>query len=56
MNGKHYAMPIRSEQELHQKYVDHQQGNVFNIGRFGTYRYIDIDDCIKQAMDVTEKL
>jgi len=56
MNGNHYAMPIRSEQLLHQKYVDSQPDNVYNIGRFGTYRYIDIDDCIKQAMTLTEVL
>ena len=56
MNGKHYALPIKSEQALHQKYIDEQPGNVFNIGRFGTYRYIDIDDCIKQAMVLADTL
>ena len=30
--------------------------NVFSIGRAGSYRYIDIDDCIAQAMEVAEKL
>jgi UDP-galactopyranose mutase len=29
---------------------------VFSIGRAGSYRYIDIDDCIAQAMDVALKL
>ncbi len=56
MNGKHYAMPIKGQQELHRKYVDEQPENVYNIGRFGSYRYIDIDDCIYQAMRVAEIL
>ena len=56
MNGKHYALPIKSQQDLHKKYVDSQGKDVYNIGRFGSYRYIDIDDCILQSMNLVEKL
>jgi len=56
MNGKHYTMPILSEQEKAQKYIDEMPDGVFSIGRAGSYRYIDIDDCIAQAMDVADKL
>ncbi len=56
MNGKHYAMPIKSERALAKKYFDLMPERVFSIGRAGSYRYIDIDDCIAQAFDIAEKL
>jgi UDP-galactopyranose mutase len=56
MNGKHYALPIRAQRGLAQKYIDMMPESVFSIGRAGSYRYIDIDDCIEQAMSVAAKL
>lgn len=56
MNGRHYAMPIKIQRALAQKYFDLMPANVFSIGRAGSYRYIDIDDCIAQAMETAEKL
>ena len=56
MNGKHYALPIRSEINLAQKYIDEMPDGVFSIGRAGSYQYIDIDDCIKQAMEVADQI
>lgn len=56
LNGKHYAMPIKAERALAQKYFDLMPSEVFSIGRAGSYRYIDIDDCIAQAMEIAEKL
>jgi len=56
MNGKHYTMPILSEISLYKKYIDNQGDDVFNIGRAGSYEYIDIDDCIDQAMKVASKI
>ncbi len=56
MSGKHYTMPIEAEQSRAQRYIDEMPEGVFSIGRAGSYRYIDIDDCIAQAMDVAEKL
>jgi UDP-galactopyranose mutase len=56
LNGKHYALPIKSEHAKAKRYFDLMPDNVFSIGRAGSYRYIDIDDCIAQAMDVAAKL
>jgi len=56
MNGKHYALPMKSERAKAQQYIDLMPANVFSIGRAGSYRYIDIDDCIAQAMEVMEKI
>lgn len=56
MNGKHYALPIKSERAKAKRYLDLLPNGVFSIGRAGSYRYIDIDDCIKQAMDVASQL
>jgi UDP-galactopyranose mutase len=55
-NGKYYAMPMKSERAKAQKYFDLFPEGVFSIGRAGSYRYIDIDDCIAQAMEVAQKL
>lgn len=56
LNGKYYPMPIKAEQARAQRYIAEMPDGVFSIGRAGSYRYIDIDDCIAQAMEVAEKL
>jgi UDP-galactopyranose mutase len=57
MNGKYYPMPIKAEKAKAQKYFDEMPDGVFSIGRAGSYLYdIDIDDTIRQAMEVAEKL
>jgi UDP-galactopyranose mutase len=57
LNGKHYPLPIKSEQARAQKYLDLLPEGVFSIGRAGTYRYdVDIDDCIEQAMKMIAAL
>jgi UDP-galactopyranose mutase len=56
-NGRHYPVPILSEIKKAQKYLADLPDNVFSIGRNGSYLYeVDIDDCIKQSMDVAAKL
>lgn len=56
-NGKHYPLPFKSEIERSKKYLDLLPENVFSIGRAGSYQYyVDIDDCIDQAMQVIENL
>jgi len=55
-NGQHYAFPIQSEIKKAKKYIAEMPDGVFSIGRAGSYQYIDIDDCIKQAMDVVNLL
>ena len=56
-NGKHYPLPMKKWQAVADKYHNLQPENVFSIGRAGSYRYeIDIDDTIRQAMDLVANL
>ena len=56
-NGKHYPLPMKFWQAKAEQYHNLQPEGVFSIGRAGSYRYeIDIDDCIRQAMDLIEKI
>ena len=53
LNGKHYPLPIKSEQMKAEKYFKLFPENTFSIGRAGSYDYnIDIDDCIEQALKI----
>ena len=57
MNGKHYPLPIKSEQAKAKKYFELMPEGVFSIGRAGSYDYnIDIDDCIEQAIKIKNNL
>lgn len=51
--------PIRQmgEMQLLNKYLDEaeKEENITFIGRLGTYRYLDMDVTIKEALDVVEK-
>ena len=56
-NGRHYPMPFKSEYARAQKYFDEMPDGVYSIGPAGSYRYVvDIDDCIQQAMEISESL
>tara|TARA_B100001989_G_C24533013_1_gene462719 strand:- start:954 stop:2063 length:1110 start_codon:yes stop_codon:yes gene_type:complete len=55
MNGKHYPLPMKKWQAKANMYHNLQPDGVFSIGRAGSYRYeVDIDDCIRQAMDLVK--
>lgn len=57
LNGKHYPLPMKRWQAVADKYHKLQPEGVFSIGRAGSYRYeVDIDDCIRQAMDLVDLL
>ena len=57
MNGKHYPLPMKYWQAVASRYHDLQPDGVFSIGRAGSYRYeVDIDDCIRQSMDLVNAL
>jgi len=57
LNGRYYPLPISSEYAVAQRYFDMMPDDVYSIGRAGSYLYkIDIDDCIGQAMDVTQEI
>jgi UDP-galactopyranose mutase len=50
--NKLYPYPVKSQQTIHQKYIDSLPENVFSIGRNGSYRYLDVGLTIEQCMDV----
>lgn len=55
--GKDYPMPFQWAQKKAQKYIDMFPRNCFSMGRAGSYLYgIDIDDCIRQAMNISESI
>ena len=57
LNGKHYPLPFKSEQELASRYFALMPDGVYSIGRAGSYRYgLDVDDCIEQAMEMAREL
>ena len=57
LNGKHYPLPFKSEQERAERYFKMMPENVYSMGRAGSYRYgLDIDDCIAQAMEMAQQL
>lgn len=58
-NGKHYPLPFKKDLLQAKKYFDEMSKikNIFSIGRNGTYKYgVDIDDCIRQAMQVSDHI
>jgi UDP-galactopyranose mutase len=56
-NGRHYPLPMKYWQAVASQYHDLQPDGVYSIGRAGSYRYeVDIDDCIRQAMDLVNEL
>ena len=46
-----YPMPIQSQVDLAQKYLDALPSNVHSIGRMGRYRYVDLDDIVMFCLD-----
>ena len=55
--SKYYPLPIKSEKAKAKKYFDMMPDGVFSVGRAGSYLYnVDIDDTIRHAMEVRDKL
>jgi UDP-galactopyranose mutase len=55
--SKYYPLPIESEKAKAKKYFDMMPDGVFSVGRAGSYLYnVDIDDTIRHAMEVRDKL
>ncbi|SHH16969.1 UDP-galactopyranose mutase [Cognatiyoonia sediminum] len=52
----YYPIRLVDEKAMLSEYVDLARAteNVTFIGRLGTYRYLDMDVCIKEALDVAE--
>lgn len=49
-----YPKPFES-QDLYNQYKNMPKDNVLFVGRLGTYKYLDMDDCIKQTLTLVNK-
>ena len=58
INGGHdYPVPFKNQQLLAKKYYETMPEGVYSMGRAGSYLYgVDIDDCIRQSMIITQEL
>jgi len=52
-SGRYYPEPHKS-QELYNKYKSIKTDTIF-LGRLGTYKYLDMDDCIKQVFSILKQ-
>lgn len=46
-----YPMPVQSQVDLAQQYLDALPPNVHSVGRMGRYRYVDLDDIVMFCLD-----
>lgn len=53
----YYPIRLVNEKELLKKYIDeaNKEKNVSFLGRLGTYRYLDMDVTIREALDASKK-
>lgn len=53
-----YPIPAQDQRELYEKYLQYSKiyPNLYFCGRLGTYQYLDMDDAIKEAMRLFEKI
>lgn len=55
-SNKLYSYNIKSEQDKAKKYMDSLPNGVYTIGRLGTYKYLNINQCIALACELVDKL
>lgn len=55
-SNKLYSYNIKSEQDKAAKYINNLPNNVYTIGRLGTYKYLNINQCIESACKLVESL
>lgn len=55
-NNRLYCYKIKSEQEKAEKYMNSLPNGVYAMGRMGTYKYLNINDCIASACRFAESL
>jgi len=56
LKNKLYPLPIKSEIARAYQYIDDMPEGVISMGRMGSYKYIDIDDIVLQAMVMADEL
>jgi UDP-galactopyranose mutase len=57
---RYYPIELPRNRELNTRYQDHLRGTIgpqrtFFAGRLANYLYIDMDDCMRQALDAAEE-
>jgi UDP-galactopyranose mutase len=50
-----YPIPLQDNEELYERYACLEHKAIF-AGRLGTYQYMDMDQCIEQAMIISDKI
>jgi UDP-galactopyranose mutase len=53
----YYPVRLVKEKEMLEKYIEHakQEKNISFIGRLGTYRYLDMDVTVSEALEASQK-
>lgn len=51
-----YCYNIKGEQEKAAKYINSLPNGVYTMGRLGTYKYLNINQCIASVCEFTENL
>jgi UDP-galactopyranose mutase len=54
----YYPVPMKEQHDLYEKYrqLAGMEQNVFFAGRLGSYRYLNMDMAVKEALDLFEKI
>ena len=55
---RYYPIELPENRELNNRYqgfLREEVGRVFFAGRLANYLYIDMDDCMRQALDAAER-
>lgn len=55
-SNKLYCYKIKSEQDKAAKYMNSLPNGVYAMGRLGTYKYLNINNCIDMACELAESL
>jgi UDP-galactopyranose mutase len=58
---RYYPIETQENRALNSRYQNHLretigQGRTFFAGRLANYVYIDMDDCMRQAIDATQEV
>lgn len=54
----YYPMPTKEAKELYEKYYEEskKEKNIFFVGRLGKYKYLNMDQCVEEALELFDRL
>lgn len=55
-NNRLYCYETKDEKLKSRKYLDALPNNVYSVGRLGTYKYLNIGDCLEMVWQLVDKL